>query len=40
MMRPQRPTGRARLHVRENGLENLEVAAVLVFLHFQQIGWK
>jgi hypothetical protein len=27
-------------HVRENGLENLEVAAVLDFFHFQQLGWK
>jgi len=30
----------ARLHVRENGLGNLEMAAVLDFFHFQQIGWK
>jgi hypothetical protein len=40
MMRPQRPTNRVCLHVRENGLGNLEMAASLDFFHFQQIGWK
>jgi hypothetical protein len=28
------------LHVRENDLENLEMAASLDFLHFHQAGWK
>jgi hypothetical protein len=40
MRHPPFPTGRVYLHVRENGLGNLEMAAVLDFFHFQQIGWK
>jgi hypothetical protein len=40
MMRLQRPTGRARRHVRENALGNLEMAASLAFFYFQQLGWK
>jgi hypothetical protein len=28
------------LHVRENGLGNLEMAAFLASLHFQHVGWK
>jgi hypothetical protein len=30
----------ARLHVRENDLGNLEMAASLDLFHFQQVGWK
>ena len=28
------------LHFRGNGIGHLEMATVLVFFHFQQIGWK
>jgi len=31
---------RASFHVRENGLENLEMAISLASPHFHHVGWK